>query len=114
MSELYPICNVLCQTSLYKPTYKPVYYNYSKPYYAAPEAQGKCLISYYGVTNETCWYETEGERSEDSYVDALGHHEVEAHWKYFTIDVADQAECNKASHLHYEFLINRSRSRNRW
>ena len=59
------------------------------------------------MTNETCWYETEGERSEDSYVDALGHHEVEAHWKYFTIDVADQAECNKASHLHYEFLINR-------
>jgi len=95
------------KTSLYKPTYKPVYYNYSKPYYAAEEPQGKCLISYYGVTNETCWYETEGERSEDSYVDALGHHEVEAHWKYFTIDVADQAECNKASHLHYEFLINR-------
>ena len=100
-------CNIACQTSLYKPTYKPVYYNYSKPYYAAEEPQGKCLISYYGVTNETCWYETEGERSEDSYVDALGHHEVEAHWKYFTIDVADQAECNKASHLHYEFLINR-------
>merc|ERR1711974_529987 len=69
--------------------------------------QAKCLISYYGVTNETCWYETEGERSEDAYVDALGHHLVEAHWKYFTIDVKDQAECDKASHLHYEFLINR-------
>ena len=59
------------------------------------------------MTNETCWYESEGERSEDNYVDALGHHEVEAHWKYFTIDVADQAECDKAAHLHYEFLINR-------
>jgi len=95
------------KTVLYKPTYKPVYYNYSKPYYTAPEAQAKCLISYYGVTNETCWYESEGEKSEDNYVDALGHHEVEAHWKYFTIDVADQAECDKAAHLHYEFLINR-------
>jgi len=95
------------KTTLYKPTYKPVYYNYSKPYTAYPESQAKCLISYYGVTNETCWYESEGERSEDNYVDALGHHEVEAHWKYFTIDVADQAECDKAAHLHYEFLINR-------
>merc|ERR1711970_1221426 len=65
------------KTTLYKPTYPPIYYS------------------------------TEGEKSEDAYVDALGHHLVEAHWKYFTIDVKDQAECDKASHLHYEFLINR-------
>ena len=96
------------KTTLYKPTYAPVYYSTEQPYYKKKyEPQGKCLISYYGVTNETCWYETEGEKSEDSYVDALGHHLVEAHWKYFTIDVKDQAECDKASHLHYEFLINR-------
>jgi len=96
------------KTELYKPTYAPVYYSTDAPYYKQPyEAKGKCLISYYGYTNETCWYETEGEKSEDSYVDALGHHLVEAHWKYFTIDVKDQAECDKASHLHYEFLINR-------
>merc|ERR1739838_1127676 len=95
------------KTNLYKPTYAPIYYSTEKPYYAEHYDQGKCLISYYGATNETCWYETEGERSEDAYVDALGHHLVEAHWKYFTIDVKDQAECDKASHLHYEFLINR-------
>ena len=71
------------------------------------EEQPKCLISYYGTTNETCWYETEGEKSEDYFVDALGHHLVEAHWKYFTIDVKDQNECDKASQLHYEFLLNR-------
>ena len=45
------------------------------------------MISYYGTTNETCWYETDGEKSEDYFTDALGHHLVEAHWKYFTIDV---------------------------
>ena len=95
------------KTTLYKPTYAPLYYTTEAPYYAEHPYQAKCLISYYGVTNETCWYETEGERSEDAYVDALGHHLVEAHWKYFTIDVKDQAECDKASHLHYEFLINR-------
>merc|ERR1711936_567450 len=95
------------KTNLYKPTYAPIYYSTEAPYYAEHFDQAKCLISYYGVTNETCWYETEGERSEDAYVDALGHHLVEAHWKYFTIDVKDQAECDKASHLHYEFLINR-------
>merc|ERR1712042_411431 len=95
------------KTNLYKPTYPPVYYSTDAPYYKEPYNSGKCLISYYGYTNETCWYETEGEKSEDSYVDALGHHLVEAHWKYFTIDVKDQSECDKASHLHYEFLINR-------
>jgi len=94
------------KTVLYKPTYKPVYYTTEK-YYEKEETSAQCLISYYGVTNETCWYETDGEQSEDNYVDALGHHIVEAHWKYFTIDVKDQYECDKASHLHYEFLINR-------
>ena len=39
--------------------------------------------------------------------DTLGQHLVEAHWKYFTIKVRDQYECDKASHLHYEFLLNR-------
>ena len=102
--EMYIVHN---KTNLYKPTYAPIYYTTEKPYYAKEEQQAKCLISYYGYTNETCWYESEGERSEDNYVDALGHHLVEAHWKYFTIDVADQAECDKAAHLHYEFLINR-------
>ena len=102
--EMYIVHN---KTTLYKPTYAPVYYTTEKPYYQEKEHQAKCLVSYYGVTNETCWYETDGERSEDNYVDALGHHLVEAHWKYFTIDVADQAECDKAAHLHYEFLINR-------
>merc|ERR1712215_262250 len=99
------------KTVLYTPTYAPIYYSTEAPSYysqSADESKSKkCLISYYGVTNETCWYETDGERSEDSYVDALGHHLVEAHWKYFTIDVKDQSECDKASHLHYEFLINR-------
>jgi len=95
------------KTNLYQPTYPPIYYSTEAPYYPTKHKQAKCLISYYGVTNETCWYESEGQRSEDSYVDALGHHLVEAHWKYFTIDVEDQAECDKASHLHYEFLINR-------
>jgi len=99
------------KTTLYSPTYAPIYYSTPAPYYKKYDDNSgkgaKCLISYYGYTNETCWYETDGERSEDSYVDALGHHLVEAHWKYFTIDVADQSECDKASHLHYEFLINR-------
>merc|ERR1719309_531259 len=94
------------KTTLYNPTYKPVYYTTEK-YYESKEESPQCLISYYGVTNETCWYETDGEESEDAYVDALGHHLVEAHWKYFTIDVKDQYECDKASHLHYEFLLNR-------
>merc|ERR1711915_447770 len=94
------------KTSLYKPTIKPIYYStesYKEYKYESP----KCLISYYGVTNETCWYESEGEKSEQPYVKALGHHLVEAHWKYFTIDVKDQYECDKAAHLHYEFLLNR-------
>jgi len=91
----------------YKPTYKPFYYTTVKyePYYE--DQKPICLISYYGVTNETCWYETDGEKSEDVYVDALGHHLVEAHWKYFTIEVDNQYECDKAAHLHYEFLLNR-------
>merc|ERR1711970_1124213 len=95
------------RTNLYKPTAKTIYFTTKKPYTTQAPPQPKCLISYYGVTNETCWYESEGEKSEDSYVDALGHHLVEAHWKYFTINVKDAYECDKASHLHYEFLLHR-------
>merc|ERR1719430_3011715 len=72
------------RTNLYKPKLKTIYFTTKKPYTTKAPPQPKCLISYYGVTNETCWYESEGEKSEDSYVDALGHHLVEAHWKYFT------------------------------
>jgi hypothetical protein len=32
---------------------------------------------------------------------------VEAHWKYFTIDVLSPGECDRAAQLHYEFLLNR-------
>ena len=32
---------------------------------------------------------------------------VEAHWKYFTIEVRDQYECDDAAYMHYEFLIQR-------
>ena len=67
----------------------------------------KCLISYYGITNETCWYDSKTESIEADVRDTLGKHQVEAHWKYFTIDVKDQYECDKASHLHYEFLHHR-------
>jgi len=86
---------------------EPIYFATEGPPVEEVEEIGTCLISYYGATNETCWYETEGEQSEDEYVDALGHHLVEAHWKYFTINVKDQPECDKASQLHYEFLLNR-------
>jgi len=95
------------KSTLYKPTIKPIYYSTEKYKAEYVPDSPKCLISYYGVTNETCWYESEGERSEIPYVKALGHHLVEAHWKYFTIDVKDQYECDKAAHLHYEFLLNR-------
>ena len=67
----------------------------------------KCLISYYGITNETCWYQSDSESAEADFTDTLGKHKIEAHWKYFTIDVKDQYECDKASHLHYEFLLHR-------
>ena len=33
--------------------------------------------------------------------------QIEATWKYFTIDVVDQYECDRAAKAHYEFLINR-------
>merc|ERR1711894_838497 len=67
----------------------------------------KCLISYYGITNETCWYDSNSESVEAEEHDTLGKHKIEAHWKYFTLDVKDQYECDKASHLHYEFLLHR-------
>ncbi len=47
-------------------------------------------MTYYGYTNETCWYETRGDEKEAGYSGTLGNHLVEAHWKYFTVDVKDQ------------------------
>ena len=52
-------------------------------------------------------YDSKTESIEADVADTLGQHLVEAHWKYFTINVKDQYECDKASHLHYEFLLNR-------
>lgn len=33
--------------------------------------------------------------------------QVEAHWKYFTVEVHDVYECDRRAKLHYEFLLNR-------
>ena len=52
-------------------------------------------------------YNSKSESAEADVADTLGHHLVEAHWKYFTINVRDQYECDRASQLHYEFLVNR-------
>ena len=52
-------------------------------------------------------YESKGQTAETSYADTLGHHLVEAHWKYFTIDVKDAYECDRKAKAHYEFLLNR-------
>merc|ERR1719342_739613 len=82
------------KNELEKPAYQPVY-EVKKP---------KCLISYYGVTNESCYYQSDTESGEADFQDTLGEHLVEARWKYFTIDVKDQYECDKSAHLHYEFL----------
>ena len=70
---------------LEKAAYQPVY-EVKKP---------KCLISYYGVTNESCYYQSDTESGEADFQDTLGEHLVEARWKYFTIDVKDQYECDK-------------------
>ncbi len=56
---------------------------------------------------ETCWYPSKIESGEAEEQDTLGQHLIEAHWKYFTIDVRDAYECDKAAHLHYEFLLHR-------
>lgn len=86
-------------------THKYTYPTTTYPSYKKYAA--KCLVSYYGITNETCWYNSKRESGEADYADTLGQHLVEAHWKYFTIDVKDQYECDKAAQLHYEFLLNR-------
>nr|AVA26901.1 mucin-like spermatophore wall protein 1 [Lepeophtheirus salmonis] len=78
-----------------------------KPKETNIKKEAKCLITYYGYTNESCWYQTKGQSSEYEYADSMGHHLVEAHWKYFTIDVANQYDCDRAAQLHYEFLLNR-------
>ncbi len=80
------------------------------PYPLLPDGPGRsarCLVTYYGYTNETCWYETRGDEKEAGYSGALGHHLVEAHWKYFTVDVKDQYECDRRAQRHYEFLLKR-------
>ena len=71
---------------LEKAAYQPAAYEVKKP---------KCLISYYGVTNESCYYQSDTESGEADFQDTLGEHLVEARWKYFTIDVKDQYECDK-------------------
>ena len=87
--------------------YSTIKYTVPTTYYAAPQQVAKCLISYYGHTNETCWYPSKTESGEADFEDTLGQHLVEAHWKYFTIEVKDQYECDDAAYMHYEFLIQR-------
>ena len=36
---------------------------------------------------------------------------MEAHWKYFTIEVPNPYECDRAAQLHYEFLLHRCEPR---
>merc|ERR1712174_162718 len=78
-----------------------------RPKYEFKNEKSKCLISYYGATNETCWYKSNTESIEADFQDTLGEHQIEATWKYFTIDVVDQYECDRAAKAHYGFLINR-------
>lgn len=87
--------------------YSTVKYTAPTTYYVSEKKMAKCLISYYGVTNETCWYPSKIESGEADVQDTLGQHLVEAHWKYFTIEVRDQYECDDAAYMHYEFLIQR-------
>jgi predicted nucleic acid-binding Zn-ribbon protein len=88
--------------------YSTVKYSVSPEYYKpVAKKMSKCLISYYGITNETCWYPSKIESAEADVQDTLGEHLVEAHWKYFTIEVRDQYECDDAAYMHYEFLIQR-------
>ena len=63
--------------------YSTIKYTLPTTYYEAPEKMAKCLISYYGITNETCWYPSKIESGEADFEDTLGQHLVEAHWKYF-------------------------------
>ena len=58
------------------------------------------------VSAETIWENVVILDSNDNTA-ILGQHLIEAHWKYFTIEVKDQYECDDAAHLHYEFLIQR-------
>ena len=57
--------------------------------------------------NDNYRYPSKIESVEASKEDTLGQHLIEAHWKYFTLEVRDQYECDSAAHLHYEFLLNR-------
>ena len=64
-----------------------MYFLNNASHYEPKKLIAKCLISYYGITNETCWYPSKIESAEADYGDTLGEHLVEAHWKYFTIEV---------------------------
>ena len=41
-------------------------------YAPAVKKMAKCLISYYGITNETCWYPSKIESAEADVQDTLG------------------------------------------
>ena len=41
-------------------------------YYEPAKKMAKCLISYYGITNETCWYPSKIESGEADVQDTLG------------------------------------------
>lgn len=52
--------------------YSTVKYTIPSTYYVAPKKLSKCLISYYGITNETCWYPSKIESGEADFQDTLG------------------------------------------
>ena len=47
-----------------------------RPKYEFKNEKSKCLISYYGATNETCWYKSNTESIEADFQDTLGEHQV--------------------------------------
>ena len=53
--------------------YSTVKYSVSPEYYKpVAKKMSKCLISYYGITNETCWYPSKIESAEADVQDTLG------------------------------------------
>ena len=56
-----------------KVEYSTVTYTLGTSTYAPVEKKmAKCLISYYGITNETCWYPSKIESAEADVQDTLG------------------------------------------
>ena len=49
---------------------------FCRPKYEFKHEKSKCLISYYGATNETCWYKSNTESIEADFQDTLGEHQV--------------------------------------